>query len=75
MKFTNHKSNIKILRKGDKDFMLTDGVVRSPRAGFEIARECPSNYKEVLDYCILTGLIKPVAYIQDEELMWEKLKG
>jgi len=71
--FLAKKSSIKMLRKGDPKFMIRDGIRLSPRAGFEISCRCPEEYKFVIHQCIDHGWIKPVAYVKENEFMWEIL--
>lgn len=73
MKFTNHISSIKTIKQGDPDFLIVDGLVMSPRAGFEINEKCPAEYRQILRQCLDTGWIKPVAYMRDSEIAWERL--
>ena len=68
-------NRIRTIKLGDDDWLLTNGLVCSPRAGFEINRECPENYKQVIQQCIEYGWLKPVAYMYDSELVWEKLSS
>jgi hypothetical protein len=49
-------------------------MIISPRAGFEISQECPTNYRKVIAECINNGWLQPVAYTKDSELMWETLQ-
>jgi hypothetical protein len=71
-KFT---ASIRTIRQRDDDFMLTNGLVYTPRAGFEISNGCPGNYREIILECINHGWLKPVAHIYDSELIWDKLNG
>jgi len=73
--FKTHISTIKTIRQGDDDFMLDDGMIVSPRAGFEISTKCPDGYKKVIQEAISMGWLKPVAHLHDHEYMWDKLKG
>ena len=68
-------SCIRTVRHNDDDFIITDGLVMTPRAGFEISSDCPSNYKEIIRECINHGWLKPVAHMYDSELMWEQLSN
>lgn len=68
------KSSIKAIRKGDKKWIITDGHMVSPRAGFEIATHCYPEYTQIIQECIANGWLKPVAYMKEEELMWETLQ-
>lgn len=71
--FLTTKSNIKTIRPGDPDWIITDGLMISHRAGFEISQRCPSNYASILAECINQGWIKPVAYQPVHEEFMEKL--
>lgn len=73
MKLTPHKSNIVTLKAGDPNFLIKDGMVMSPRAGFEISQSCPREYRMIISECIDRGWLKPVAYMLEKEYMWEKL--
>ncbi len=73
MKLTTHTSNIITIRQGDKNFIMTDGFMVSPRAGFEINPKCPMEYSMVLTECINKGWMKPVAFVKEKDFMWEKL--
>jgi hypothetical protein len=53
--------------------MITDGHMVSPRAGFEIDRNCYDSYVTVIRECIANGWLKPVAYVREDEFMWETL--
>ena len=64
---------IKTIRPGDKDFIIIDGIMMAPRAGFEISNECPYNHLQILQTCIDRGWIKPIAYQPIHEEFMEKL--
>lgn len=74
MKLTIHKSKIKTLRQGDPLFTIKDGLMTSPRAGFEIKKECPNTYAQVIAESINRGWLQPVAYMTAEEQLMETLK-
>jgi hypothetical protein len=44
-----------------------------PRAAFEISQRCPENYTSLIQECIGHGWLRPVAYVKEKELFWEKL--
>jgi hypothetical protein len=69
------KSKIRTVRQGDPKFMLSDGLVISPRAGFEISKSCPSEYKSIIITAVNAGWIKPVANMFDTELTMEYLRS
>lgn len=72
MSYKIEQSTVRTIRKGEKGFMLIDGFAVMPRAGFEISRSCPENYKQIISQCIDNGWLKPVAYVKDCELFWEE---
>lgn len=74
MKISTRTTNIKTIRQGDPKFMLTDGMVMSPRAGFEINDKCPREYRQILMTCIDLGWLKPVAHVYGKELTMDALR-
>ena len=69
MNIVTSKSTFKTLRPGDQEFVISNGMMVANRAGFEIKRECPREYKLILQDCIDRGWIVPVAYMTEKELM------
>lgn len=74
MNLTSQKSRIKTLRPGDPDFNLRDKFVVTNRAGLEITKDCPEEYKHMITTCILKGWVVPVASMYDYEYTMDKLK-
>jgi len=74
LNFTTHHSNIRTIRQGDPKFMLQDGLVTCPRAGFEISQNCPAEYKSIFITAINAGWIKPVAHVYGKELSMDALR-
>ena len=74
MKISTRTSNIKTIRHGDAKFMLQDGLMICPRAGFEINEKCPREYKLIITECINNGWIKPVAHVYGKELTMDALR-
>lgn len=74
IKFTIHQTSLRTLKQSDSNFLLKDGNVIAPRAGFEIDHMCPKTYKAVIVECINQGWLKPVATIYDHELAFDTLK-
>ena len=73
MAFLAKKSSIKTIYPSDRKFMITDGLIRSPRAGFEISIHCPEGYAAAIRDSIDQGWLKPVAYVKEDEFMWDIL--
>lgn len=74
MKISTRTTNIRTIRHGDAKFMLQDGLMICPRAGFEISEKCPTNYAKVLAECIEYGWLKPVAHVYGKELTMDALR-
>ena len=71
--FTMLDTTIKTIRKDDPDFMIDNGIVMAPRAGFEISNDCPRQYKLMIMEAIKNGWLQPIAYMKESEFVWEKL--
>ena len=74
MKISTRTTNIRTIRHGDAKFMLQDGLMICPRAGFEINEKCPREYKLIVAECINNGWIKPVAHVYGKELTMDALR-
>ena len=70
MTFTTHQTSVRTLKQGDRHFNITDKFVVTPRAGFEISKDCPYNHLQILQTCIDRGWLKPVAHITERELVF-----
>ena len=74
MKISTKTTNIRTIRQGDAKFMLKDGLVVCPRAGFEISNNCPAEYKSIFITAINAGWLKPVAHVYGKELTMDALR-
>ena len=74
MKISTRTRNIQTIRQGDDKFMLQDGLMICPRAGFEISNNCPAEYKSIFITAINAGWIKPVAHVYGKELTMDALR-
>ncbi len=70
MNFTTRQSNIRKLDNSDPRFMIHDGFVVVPRAGFEISENCPAEYKSIFVNAIKAGWVKPIAHVHERELIF-----
>jgi hypothetical protein len=73
MIFTTTEKTIKTIRQSDPNFIIDNGIIISPRAGFEISNKCPSTYKLMIVEAINNGWLNPIAYMKESEYTWEKL--
>ena len=74
MNFKVSKTKIKTIKNDDRMFYIKGDITMTPRAGFEISKQCPREYGLILTECIDRGWIKPIAYMRDDEYLWEELK-
>jgi hypothetical protein len=70
MSFKVHQSQIRTIRSNDPRFTIVDKFTTAPRAGFEISKECPYEYRLIIAECINNGWLKPVAHITERELIF-----
>jgi flavoprotein len=71
--FTTTGNTFKKIKRGEADFLMTDGIKLVPRATIEISQCCPDNYKSLINECVEHGWLRPVAYMKESEYIWEKL--
>lgn len=64
------QSQLRTIKPNDPRFIINDGLVISPRAGFHILPECPREYKLVIQDCIQRGWLQPVANVTERELLF-----
>ena len=74
MNITFTKSIVRKISPGDTKFNIVDGMKVVPRAGIEIDRGCPQNFKHIIEQCAMQGWIRPIAYVKDSELFWEEFQ-
>ncbi len=72
--FKVSKTKIKTIKSDDRMFYIKGDITMTPRAGFEISKQCPREYGLILTECIDRGWVQPVAYMRDDEYAWESLK-
>jgi hypothetical protein len=75
MNITVTRSNVKSIRPGEPHFTISNGLVLTSRASFEISNNCPAEYKSIFVTAINAGWIKPVAHVTDEEYMVMQLSN
>lgn len=67
------KRDIKEVRQGDPNFMLSDGMIMYPRAMMHITPECPVEVRSTIMRAVNAGHLKCVAYVQGKELTWQEM--
>lgn len=74
MKLTSITRKYKMVKPGDDKFTFTEGLLSVNRASIMVDATCPADEKYALQRAIRLGWLTPVAYVRDEELMWELLQ-
>jgi hypothetical protein len=69
MSITVKGRKVRTFRPGDPGFIINDGFITTPRAGFEISNNCPAEYKSIFITAINAGWLKPVAYMHEREVL------
>lgn len=70
MNISTRQSQIRKIERNDPRFMIYDQFVTVPRAGFEISKSCPNEYRSILLQAVNAGWIKPVAHVTERELIF-----
>ena len=70
MTYTIHKSQIHTIRQEDPNFTIQDGLILTPRAGFEISNDCPRQYKLMIMEAVKNGWLQPIANLTERELIF-----
>jgi len=70
MNITCRQSQIRTIKPGDKNFIITDRFTQANRAGFEISNNCPKEYRSILITALNAGWVKPIANVTERELLF-----
>lgn len=70
MNITSYQSQIHTIRPGDSNFQIYDKFTTASRAGFEISKSCPTEYRKILITAINAGWITPLANVTERELIF-----
>lgn len=73
LKISGTKREIKEVRQGDENFMLTDGFIQYPRAMLHVLPECPADVRYKIMWAVKHGYLKCVAHVPGKEITWEQL--
>ena len=74
MTFVARNSSIRTIKQDNPLFTISDGLTIAHRAGFEVSKSCPYEYRMIISECLDRGWLKPVAYMTAEEQLMETLK-
>lgn len=74
MKINTKQTNIRTIRHTDSKFILHDGFVTCPRAGFELDCRMPKEYMMIIQECLTNGWLKPVAHVYGKELTMDAMR-
>lgn len=64
---------IKTIKRGEPDFLITDGYLVTGRASLEINKECPAHIHYQILQAISYGWVTVQAHVPEQELVWENL--
>ena len=71
---TQNTNKVLEIKPGQKGFKFISGLIEYPRAAILVTQECPPSTRLELQHYISIGWITPVAYVRENEYVWEKLK-
>ena len=63
------------IKQDEPGFYITAGVKMAGRAGFDISKDCPRYYSEIIHEAWKQGWIIPVAHMLESEYMWDELSS
>lgn len=75
MTYTIRQTQLRTIKSGDPQFHINDGLVVSPRAGFNISQGCPKEYRMIILECINNKWLEPVATVTERELIFMGLSN
>jgi hypothetical protein len=79
MNITQQKSEVRLFKKSDPEFFITESTTIYARASLSISKSIPAEYLRILELCLAKEWIIPVATVRDSELavgkMWNNLKN
>jgi hypothetical protein len=62
--------SIRTIKQDDTKFLISNGLVMTPRASIEIAPNCPDHCARVITEAYSNGWIKPVAHVTEHEYIF-----
>ena len=70
MNITVRESKVVPIRKGEKHFTISDGMVTYPRAMVHILPQCPSEVRDQINWALSKGWLQPVAHMTEREMIF-----
>lgn len=68
-------TKFKEIKQGDTDFLMSDGIKLVPRACIVVSEDCSPYMKTIIAEASRRGWLKSIAYVKEQDYMWEKLSG
>lgn len=62
------------IKAGDPNYMISDGIMMTRRAGIEIDAMCPEHIRRAVIHAYNEGWIKPYSVVTAEEYTWMTLR-
>ena len=75
MEINSKVRKIRSLKRGDPQFHIFSGGTMYPRASLQIPNICPPETQLLLAEAIEKGWIEVIAWVPEDQLLWDKLKG
>jgi hypothetical protein len=70
----DNKIKVSRLTKRDSDFFIDVNETLYPRAAIEISNDAPADIQLVLANAYESGWIVPVAWVCEDQLMWDRIR-
>ena len=64
----------RIIKPGDPNFLINNGIMLTPRAGIDILPNCPTRYANMLAELYSAKWFTPFAVVTSEEYTWMTLR-
>jgi len=62
------------IKPTDQGFKFMVGMVEFPRAAIAVEQDCPNDVRLQLQMYVSNGWITPVAYVKEQDYIWDTLK-
>jgi hypothetical protein len=72
---TFRQSSFKEINNDDPEFIMTDGLLVTPRANIEVTADCPKMWATIIMMAYEKGYLKVTAHVPHEEYFMQNLQG
>jgi hypothetical protein len=71
---TTIEDTTKVIKRGDPNFHISNGLALSSRASINVSQKCPQRIVDIIVDAYTRGWIEPVATVTEEEYTWMTLR-